>query len=155
MKIIIGFSKKECIGSKLISWWIGTPFSHVYLQFGDEIIQASGTQVNSIKEEEFKKLNFIVDKFEIEVSEQVYYREYESAKSKIGLPYSWRQLVDIFLSDLFNTRIHVFHDHKQAYICSELVAGVLKDLKYPVFNWDEDYITPKDIWNLMLINIEE
>jgi hypothetical protein len=155
MKIKIGFSKRNCFGSKLIAWWMGTPFSHVYLQFENEIIQASGTHVNTMSDLDFVKKNIVVDSYEIEVDEQVYYMELEKARSKIGLPYAWRQLIDIFLSDIFKSNIHWFHDHKQAYICSELVAGVLKDLKYSAFDWDLDYVTPKDIWHLMLLNIED
>lgn len=156
MKIYIGFSKpiKDKIGSKLISWWIERPYSHVYIRFESQdpaipstIYHAAHGWVHFLDKERFEKTNKIIVEYSLEVTPQ---QRKELLIDCIKLAfekYSKLELVNLFFTDVLYwmgcNRVK-FHDAK-GYICSELVAGRLKKIYSLKWNRPDYLLDPADI----------
>jgi hypothetical protein len=148
MKIIIGASRNSKIGSKLIQWWIGAPYSHVYARWHlndqerDIVYQASHGMVHFKAFENFKKENEIVKEFELELTCDQFKKFSQHCIDLAGQPYAIIELLQIALCDFTNGKIQ-FAD-QYGYICSELMCELLEDLGHK-FNKPKYLITPKDI----------
>lgn len=151
--LTIGFSKAKGYKplSKAIMIVERTPFSHAYLKlsnrhFNDfDIYQASKGLVNHVIEETFLQENEVVEEFNIPIVSTEKMAIIGMIRKKLGKPYSVRTLIGIFLLQKFNLKIDFLFDGDHAYICSELVARVLKASgKLPV-NLDVDKATPKQL----------
>lgn len=147
--VIIGCSKNNLIGSKLIRWWIGTEYSHVYAvwnlsqQDRDILYQASHGDVNLISYDNFKRKNVVVKEFELQFSDEQFRKFSTKCIDLAGQPYSKLQLLQIFLSDISKSRLS-FRDQR-GYICSELMAEMLEDFFGAKFDKPRHLITPRDI----------
>lgn len=146
--IIIGASKNTLIGSKAIQWWMDTNYSHVYARWHlntqnrDIIYQASHGMVHFIALENFLKTNEIVEEFELNLTDEQFAKFSSKCIDLAGQKYSKLQLVQIFLSDITNGKIHT--EDQKGYICSELMCELLEELGYK-FDKPKYLITPKDI----------
>jgi hypothetical protein len=148
MKLIIGASKNNKIGSKLIRWWIGAPYSHVYARWelktqGRSVVyQASHGMVHFQSFANFTRDNDIVEEFALEVAPQQFADFSTRCIDLAGEPYSILELVQIFICDITNGKIKFADQH--GYICSELLAELLEGvgvkLAKPTY-----LMTPKDI----------
>lgn len=153
-KITIGFSrpKKWNPLSYLIMKIQGTPYSHVYLQFESTsldrklVYQASGLQVNFIGSVLFQDHHMTVKEFELEISDEAHKKTLQKAVDLAGMPYSKTQLFDILIHHF--TGKSVLKDGRSAYVCSELVAEMLKDLDIHMPE-DLDVVEPKDIYEVL------
>ena len=82
MKIIIGCSRNNKIGSELIQWWLNTNYSHVYAKWHlndqnrDIVYQASHGMVHFRASNHFNKDNTVVKEFEIEFDEKFFFEWY-------------------------------------------------------------------------------
>ena len=149
MKLVIGFStpKKYKIGACLIRWWLGTPYSHVYIAWdspslGDSIVyQATMHRVNFMLMEDFNVDNVTIKKYELETDRAIIDKIARNAIHLAGNPYSIRELGQILLMKVpFLTM-----GDCGGYICSELCATFL--IKYFNYKFDKPtyLLSPKDI----------
>jgi hypothetical protein len=163
-KIIVGFSKarsKFAFLSYLIRLVEGTNFSHVFITWKSNwldlqvVYQASGTQVNFIDSERFNKKALITDSFELSISDDVFKSIIQECMKRAGVGYSLPQLFWLLCYKTC-TVLHlpvkwIPKDGRKLYVCSELVAELLeKELKIS-FNKELDFVTPKDIYNILKI----
>ena len=148
MQLIIGASRNCKIGSKLIQWWMGTNYSHVYakwhlsIQDRDVIYQASHGMVHFIEYDNFKKGNSIVEEFELQISDEQFRKFSIKCIDLAGQLYSKLELLQIFLCDITNNNIKC--SDKTGYICSELMCELLEDLGYK-FDKPKYLVNPRDI----------
>jgi beta-xylosidase len=145
MKITIGFSRPKSF--KIFSFFIRlyqgwTPYSHAFLsipftKFDRTIIcEASHSDVHFIEQDRFKENNKITDQFEVEINESEYKDLMQFCIDNCQKPYGVTTIIGLFF------RINEFKDSNKRFICSELVAKAMKI-------GNDDYITPKDLYNLV------
>lgn len=149
MKIIIGSSRNELIGSRLLQWWMGTNYSHVYARWHlnsqdlDIVYQASHGLVHYCELNKFTKDNVVVNEFVLEIPQDQFKKFSRKCILLSGDKYSKKQLVQIFLRDISGGRLQ-FKD-QPGYICSELMAELLEDFFQATFDKPHHMVTPKDI----------
>jgi len=158
--MIIGFSKSK--GFKPFSWAIrlfeGTNYSHVYIKFentyyGDtEIYQASKGMVNHLLEPQFLVENEVLAEFLLSFEEKKNIIKF--LRERLGRPYSVSTVIGIFLSKV-GIISRKFYDNEHAYICSELVARVLKEMNKLPNTIEVDKATPEQLYNLCLHNFTQ
>lgn len=160
----IGFSKtrlKLAPMAWLIRWVEKTEFCHTYIKFtnsnlkSDLYYQASGSKVNFVGSHLFNKKNKVLKEFNIELTDEQYYRILDKAIDLVGQPYSLPQLAGILIvtiCKLFGKTIKNPFGGK-GYICSEIVGGVLVEL-FDLKIDDVNSITPKDIYAVLENKIE-
>jgi hypothetical protein len=147
-KIIIGASRNEKIGSKVIRWWMNTDYSHVFAswhlssQERTIVYHAAHGMVHFKEFNNFKQENEVVQEIEIELTEEQFKAFSQQCIDLAGQPYSKLELLQIFISDLTNGKVSFQDQH--GFICSELMAELLIDLGYK-FNKESFLINPKDI----------
>lgn len=148
MKIVIGASRNELIGSKLIQWWMKTDYSHVYARWyltsqeREIVYQASRGMVHFQSLENFTRSNSVVREFALDITEEQFKAFSRKCIDLAGEKYSKIELVQIFLSDISNGKIH-FED-QPGYICSELMCELLEDLGIK-FDKPKYLVQPGDI----------
>ena len=152
-KIRIGFSSPQGIfnplswGIKLVQGWWGA--SHTYIRYESQsgipmVYQASGKMTNFMALHNFKKIANIEYEYELEVTEEEYKLLMWEFDIMAGIPYSTTQLVGILLKDIF--KINPFRNGNQAAICTEIVAGVLKNQDFKIKNIEE--LKPKQLFDI-------
>lgn len=158
--VIIGFSKsrkKFAPLSQLICWIEGTEYSHVYAQFdnvnleNELFYQASGTAVNFMGSDLFHKNNEVVEEFKITLSDHDYYKLLDSAISRVGHPYSLSQLCGILVVRMFKIFGKDIQNPfgKKGYICTEIVAELLKEIYEFSDEFDINSIRFRDILKIL------
>jgi hypothetical protein len=152
MNIIIGASRNNKIGSKLISWWLGTQYSHVYTRWHlsqqdrEIVYQASHGMVHFTEVGRFMKSNKVVVEFSIPLSAEQFKVFSAKCIDLAGEKYSKAELLQIFLYK-YCGNAEKFKDHK-GYICSELMGKLLVELGMK-FDKPLFLLTPKDIVNAL------
>jgi hypothetical protein len=156
-KIIFGFSRP--IEKKILSSAImkvdDVDFSHAYIKLWSEkynrylIYQASGLQVNFVNQEIFESHNVAVHEFEVEVSDETRTIVMQYAIDRCGMPYSIKELFGFLLvkiNSCFGKTIkNPFGDGNRSYVCSELVAEIIRECLGKQLPKDPDDMTPKDL----------
>ena len=148
MKVIIGASKNNLMGSRLIRWWIGAGFSHSYARWTlstqerDIIYQASHGLVHFQALENFQNQNEIVEEIELELTQEQFKKFSKKCIDLAGVKYSKLQLLQIFITDVTKNKM-LFPD-QPGYICSELMYDLLIDLGI-TFDKPKQLLNPKDI----------
>lgn len=163
--IIVGFSRppnKFVPFSDAIRFILGTPFSHVYLKFKVDsfdrvlIYQASGLAVNFMAEQRFLAKEIIVAEFQFEVLEATFNETMQFAIDQVGVPYGILQIFGILYTKalgLIGIRVkNPFPNGRSNYVCSELVAQILKEIMGLDVEYDLDLITPKEIFEFLQKN---
>jgi hypothetical protein len=161
--LTIGFSKaksKYAILSHLIRLIEGTPFSHVYITWNSSwldlqvIYHAAGMMVHFTTSEHFVQKALIVDEFEIQLSDEAFKHIIQESMRKAGSGYSLSQLVYITIfrtcSALKIPTSWIPKNGRKVYVCSELVADILKDNISINFSKDLDFVTPSDIYSELI-----
>lgn len=160
--ITIGFSrpKETKLISSLIMTVERTKYSHVYIRWHSTgidrtlIYQASGLAVNFMGLDHFLDHNTIVDEFDIEVSEESRRQIIQFAVDTVGLGYGTKQILGIGIlriGSAFGARWkNPFRDGRQTYVCSELVAHIMKSFMSEDIDINLDDISPKDIYEILL-----
>lgn len=147
-KIVIGASRNDKIGSKLIRWWIGANYSHVYARWylstqdREIVYHAAHGMVHFKPFSKFIQENDIVEEFKIELTDEQFAKFSAKCIDLSGEKYSKLQLLQIVLCDISSGRIAA--QDQKGYICSELMAELLEDLGYK-FIKPRYLVTPKDI----------
>jgi uncharacterized protein YycO len=155
MKLIIGFSKAKSpykIGSWLIRKYLGTEYSHVYMNFHsckfdrDIVYEAVGSGVRFVGIKEWKKHATVVVQYDIEISDTSYIKLMQFCIDNSGRDYGFLQNIGIVFARLFKLTKNPF---KSGVNCSELLADIL-ELEGYKWGIPKDLITPKDIENSLL-----
>lgn len=150
--VIIGASQSSLIGSKLIQWWTGVPYSHVYARWylaqQDKhiVYHASHGMVHFKSLFNFVKVNKPVKEYALYLTDEQFRRFSGKCVDLAGEPYSVLQLLQIAIHDL--TKGLIKFKNQPGYICSELMGELLKDLGY-TFNKPLHLIEPHDIMDAL------
>jgi uncharacterized protein YycO len=133
--ISIIFSKRSNFNvfSAAIMWALKIPFSHVAIRMTDgdtgQIVyyQASGLSVNCVSEKQFLSDETVIDRFDIQVSDDAFSKGKTFAIDQLGKPYSFMTILgfaaQIFLS-MLNIRIgNPEKANGNSWVCSQLAAG--------------------------------
>jgi hypothetical protein len=149
MTITIGASRNNCkIGSRLLQWWMGTDYSHVFVSWDLHTQERTIVYHAAHGMVHFKSLtNFFIDdeithRVKLELTDEQFKKLSQTCIDLAGIPYSKLELLQIFLCDITKGRIKT--EDQPGYICSELVGELLTDLGYK-FNKPQYLLTPKDI----------
>lgn len=148
VKLIIGASRNEKIGSKLLQWWMGTDYSHVFAMWDltaqerSIVYQASHGMVHFQSYPNFLFVNEITHKAVIDISDVKFKRFSQKCIDLAGMPYSKLELLQIFICNITGGLIGT--RDQTGYICSELMADLLEDIGY-TFDKPKYLLTPKDI----------
>lgn len=148
MKLIIGASRSNKIGSEALQWWMRTNYSHVYArwtlktQARDIVYHAARGMVHYQSLDNFTKQNIIVKEFVLDITDEQFKKFSVKCIDLAGEKYSKLELLQIFLSDVSGGKIH-FEDQK-GYICSELMCELLEDLNIKI-NKPKFLVRPDDI----------
>ena len=132
MKITIGASRTDQIGSKILQVHMGVDYSHVYARWWLEsqereiVYQASHGMCHFISLNNFTKHNTIVREFVLDITDEQFKMFSQKCIDLSGEKYSKLELFQIWLSDASGGRLQ-FGD-QNGYICSELMCDLLMDL---------------------------
>ena len=162
--LIIGFSHAK--GFKPFSWAIqkvlGTSFSHTYIKFKSDkfdrvlIYQASDLAVNFMEERRMLDTHKVIAEFQLEISDEAYQKTIQFAIDQSGVPYGISQIFGILYVkalELFGRREKSpFANGSSNYVCSELVAQILKEIIGLEVTTDLDLIDPKEVFELLQQN---
>jgi hypothetical protein len=159
--ITIGFSKPNAKWKKPISRLIRvfelSEYSHVYIKItngrlkNDLYYHASGTKVHFMGKKEFKEKNKIVEEYKFDLSAAKFYKTLDFAIGHVGQSYSYSQLIGLVvvrICGLFGKKINNPFGGK-GYICTELVAEVLRHIHGREILKDINTIGLKDIKRLI------
>lgn len=165
--ITVGFSKAKNNIFPIFSWLImlveKRPYSHAYMKWYDPYIdkniiyEARGLTVHLISETRFLQSEDIIAEFRIElqddnVKKQVLKHAFDTIEAK----YSFIQLLGLGVVKIFKnfgkTISNPFDDNNRTgYICSEVVAEVLKKVLNVPITEDLDSISPSDLYKIVEI----
>ena len=148
--------------SFIIKKTLNTEFSHVEIKFKSDkfdrvlIYQASGLAVNFVEEQRFMKSHKILHEFVLDVSEETYIKTIQFAIDHAGVPYGISQIFGILyvkVLELFGKRVkNPFPNGNGNYVCSELVAQILKEKIGLAGDIELDTIDPKEVLELLQKN---
>lgn len=161
-RVIVGFSKPKTW--KPYAWLImksfGTPYSHTYIKVYSNtykrylIYQASGTSVNFMSDQIFNDHAIVVDEFMLEISDEARKSMMQFAIDNCGKPYGMKEALGLAIvkiaSWMGKTIKNPLSDKEATYVCSGLVAEVLRDFFGKELPKDPDDMTPKDVYELLV-----
>ena len=154
-KLYIGFSypKKFKLAAYIISKWMKTDYSHVYIRFESSnpiipstVYHAAHGMVHFIELERFKKENNIIKEYELAIDENIRIETLVNCMKLAGEKYSYIQLFKILINDVcyqLNIKNQIYDSN--GYICSELVGTLLKHRLGFIFNVPCYLLKPLDI----------
>ena len=155
--IIIGFSTPNTfkIGAELIKLWTDSSFSHVYIRYIDDqdrdiVFQAAHGSVHPILYTNFIKSNKTINEYRIQFTNTEYQQLRDFYYSEMGQLYSYKELLMIVVYDtldMFNIKIK--EDNIPGYICSELAATMLQQIKGYTYNKQLNLIRPNDLYEVL------
>jgi hypothetical protein len=159
--IYIGFSrpKKWAIGSSAIMLWTNSNCSHTYIRFESDKIQstvyhAAHGMVHFVTQDHFLDHNTVIDEFALPIDSDKRIDVMKWCMDQCGEKYSQLELIKIFIHDCLYRLFKLIPDFgdSRGYICSELVAKLLKykwnlDFKKPVY-----LLSPKDVRDTLKSN---
>ncbi|CAB4125155.1 hypothetical protein UFOVP53_70 [uncultured Caudovirales phage] len=152
--IKIGFSCSSSwkIGSAALKWYMDTEYSHAYIRYQDSqdrdvVFQAAHGTVHPILFENFIKENKVTHEFEIEFSHEEYQKLRNFYYSEMGKPYAYKDLFIILAYDTCKKiGIKVQDGNIPGYICSQLAATVLSEIKGYKFDKPLNLVRPNDLF---------
>jgi hypothetical protein len=162
-KIIIGFSCPSTlkIGAELLKWYMSTKYDHVYIRYEDNqgrdiIFGASQGTVHPILYSNFILNNTIIQEFTLLFSEEEYQKLRDFYYNKMGMPYAYLNLLNIFVYDFIKKiGISVQYQIVPGYVCSQLIATILQDIKGFTFKKAINLTRPDDIEHILLGYMEK
>lgn len=118
--MIIGFSKRKALLSKIIQWATKSECSHCYVYDPESglVYQAQGLYVHALSYTNFIKKNQVVWETEALGVDWIWLRE------QLGKPYGVATLVGHIVPLLLN-KPNPFNDSDYSFTCSELVARAM------------------------------
>lgn len=160
--IYIGFSTSPAFYSKIISKFIGSRFTHVYLKY---VSEKSGIEfyyeaqwknhVNLIGPKLFHDENIIVEELPVLVTDEEFYKLLKQSVDLCGRPFGFWEILGhaaVKTCALFGKKIkNPLGKGRSNYVCSELVASLLIDcLDCKFEKSDLDLIDPKDVYDSVI-----
>lgn len=149
--IDICFSKpinRKCdIGSRLIKWYMGTPYSHVSFHFNVEkydatlVYEAVGSGIRFLCKEKWEQHAVTIKSYRLTVSDEIYNKIMKVCIRYAGGEYGHLQNLGIVIADILNLDKNPFPAHEN---CSELLYFLLEEAGYKA-NKSSGLITPRDI----------
>lgn len=161
MNVTIGFSKAKsrfAILSKLIQLVEGTPYSHAYIRFQEQvscreiIFEASGMAVHFTTLEEFEARDILVEEYYVNIPDAEYLGLFNFMLDRLNIKYGVMELVYISIKKLTGIKVSP-GDGEKTDICSELVARVCQYLGMKVPG-NLDYETPKKLNKFCVLNMK-
>ena len=157
-KVTIGFSKPNTfkIGAELEKLWTNSPYSHVYVRYHDDqnrdvVFQASHGSVHPQLYVNFLSDNIMIDEFSMDFTDQEYQNMRDFYYNKMGELYAYNDLAVIFLYDCLIRLGIKFNDLSvPGYICSSLVAAMMKEVKGVKFDKPENLMRPDDVYKYLV-----
>ena len=154
-KITIGFSKPSTwkIGAELEMWWCKSPYSHAYIRYCDDqgrdlIFQASHGSVHPQLYVNFLSDNIVTEEICLDFTDQEYQKMRDFYYDKMGELYAYKDLIFIFVYEfLAKVGIKISNEKIPGYICSQLVAQMLSEVKGIKFDKPFNLIKPNDLFN--------
>jgi len=138
-----------------------TTYSHVYVVMDSQylerkiVFQASGFVVNFSSYKRLQEHNEIIKEYKIPITKNTQKQVLQFAFDKAGAPYGMRQILGmgwaLLLERLTGKRRNPLDDDGRSYVCSEIVAEILKDYVGLAVNIDTDVITPKDVFAIVSV----
>lgn len=151
--ISIGFSCSNTwkIGSATLKWYMDTEYSHAYVRYKDNqdrdiVFQAAHGTVHPILFENFIKENKVIQEFTIEFTNEEYEKLRTYCYEKMGEKYAYLDLIVIFAHDCLKKIGISFNDDVSGFVCSELAASILIDIKGYSFDKPVNLIRPDDLF---------
>lgn len=153
-KVTIGFSRSILrfpIGSILIRWYMGTPYSHVYLRFESPsmerslIYEAVGAGVRFIGLEKWKQHAEEVDSFELCIEDENYKKLMQFCIDNAGNEYGFMQNLGLVWANILRKRKNPLTSGQN---CSEEMGEVLEREGFEITK-DLNLLTPKDIHDIL------
>lgn len=160
-KMIVGFSRSKKflpLASILIRFYQNTSFSHTYIKLpfkhrfpSDKILHASEGLIQNMSGTQFDKKHKVINEFEIEISDDIYFELLSVMHELAGDDYSVLQNIGIILVDIARYfGIRMTNPFKKGWNCSEFVAEILKRIYPNKFNnIDPNTVTPKEIYVIL------
>lgn len=155
--ITIGFSSpnKFKFGAWCIQKWINKHYSHVYIRYSDDqdrniVFQAAHGLVHPILFDHFLEHNNTIKEYQLEFSDIEYQQLRNFYYSNMGKPYDYVDLIKIVCYDIamkFGFKINT--TDCSGYICSELAAKMLSDIKRYNFNKPLNLVSPGDVESIL------
>ena len=157
-QIFVGFSttKKFNIIASLIHFFEQRPYSHVYVRIPsqslgrDLIYEASGLSVHFNSKNSLLSRSKIIKEYAINVSPGTKVKVLQFAIDNLEKPYGGLQLVGmiwVILCRRFGWK-HAKNPFHSGFICSELVAAVLKELGYTMPE-DLNSVGPREVDDIL------
>ncbi len=152
--IIIGFSKSIkpfAIGSILIRWYMGTPYSHTYLKFHSDsldrtlIYEAVGAGVRFIGADRWAGHAQEVASFQLEIQDANYKSLMQTCVDNSGIDYGFMQNIGVLIANACKSEKNLFNDGEN---CSEAIGQIL-ELEGYKFTKELNLLTPKDIFDAL------
>ena len=165
MKLYIGASVTvdTLIFSEVVKFYIGKPYSHVYIRYQDpftkqEIVsESSHGEAHKMTLSKWYLSNRIVEEYEIEVSEEVFRAILTNINNRLQASYSELNIIGMPFYDMaaycnspFFMRLFtkLFADGVDSTICSESAAFTLSLLGIQ-FNRPNDFVRPDHVINAL------
>ena len=155
--VIIGFSSPNTwkIGAEAIKWWIDAPYSHCYIRYVDDqnrdiVFEAAHGNVHPILYTNFVTHTVIIKEVSLEFTDEEYQRLRDFYYNEMGEPYAYMDLFIVFAYDICKKfGIKVQDGNIPGYICSQLAATMLAEIKGYKFDKPLNLIKPDDLFKAL------
>lgn len=157
-QITIGFSKANTlfpIFSWLILWTQGTPYSHVYLKYIDDIgnvkyYQASHTVVNSMDADTFLGQETVIQEFTFNVSDAAFNAWMQFADAQAGKPYGVMEIFGLAWMEicaLVGVKVNnPFTEAGSDWICDQIIAAGINQCENIALPMPLNNMRPQDVF---------
>ena len=147
--------------SKALQWYEGIPVSHCLVEFdtphlGQNFVYHSviGNGVSFMTRRKFDKINEIMETYEIELPDDVYYEMRNALLDNLGERYALMQNLGIVIVDMLRRRgLPIHNPWKDGQNCSELIyRRVIPYICDYVDLYDPDLVKPSEIRKILQKN---
>lgn len=147
----IAFSRprsKWAIGSYIIRWFEGAPFSHALLRWEAEsldrelIYESSHGYVHFISGQRFDIDEETVEEYELDYEDAAFIQAVQKCVDYAEVRYGYLELWGMALERITGIR-NPFRDQDKTFVCSELVGDILKLREGSLINIDLELAGPK------------
>jgi len=149
LKIAFGRPRsKWAVGSYLIRWFEGAPFSHALIRWASDsldrelVYEASHGYVHFMSGQRFDLDEEIVEEYELDYSDAAFTQAVQCCVDYAEAKYGYLQLFGMALERITGIR-NPFRDGTQTFVCSELVGDVLKLHEGSLIDIDLELAGPK------------